>query len=307
MNFVEDLLIKIPFLNSPFAIQILKSIIIITILWIVKIVVVKLIQKHITDAKSRYRWRKVINSIIIVVIIILVGSIWYKGVQSIATYLGLLSAGIAIALKDVIANIAGWVYIISRSPFEVGDRIQIGHHAGDVIDLSLFEFSILEIGNWVDADQSTGRIIHIPNGKIFTLDLANYDKGFKFIWNEIRVVITFESNWQKAKKILLKIATKKSENITAPVERQIKRAARKFLIYYKNLTPIVYTYVKDHGVQLTIRHLCETRKRRGYTEAIWEDILTEFAKHKDIDFAYPTTRFYDNLKEGKDKIISKLH
>ncbi|MCK4653837.1 MAG: mechanosensitive ion channel [Candidatus Cloacimonetes bacterium] len=299
MNFIEDLLIQIPFLNSPFAIKILKSLIIITILWIVKIVVVKLIQKNITDAKSRYRWRKIINSTIIVVIIILVGSIWYKGVQSIATYLGLLSAGIAIALKDVIANIAGWVYIISRSPFEVGDRVQIGPHAGDVIDLSLFEFSILEIGNWVDADQSTGRIIHIPNGKIFTLDLANYDKGFKYIWNEIKVVITFESNWQKAKKILLNIANNKSENITTSVERQIKRAARKFLIYYKHLTPIVYTDVKDFGVQLTIRHLCETRKRRGYTEAIWEDILKEFAKHKDIDFAYPTTRFYDNLKEGK--------
>jgi small-conductance mechanosensitive channel len=299
MNFIENLLIQIPFLNSPFAIKILKSIIIIAILWLIKIFIVKIIQRNITDVKSRYRWRKFINSIIIIVIIIIVGSIWYKGVQSIATFLGLLSAGIAIALKDVIANIGGWVYIISRSPFEVGDRIQIGTHAGDVIDLSLFEFSILEIGNWVEADQSTGRIIHIPNGKIFTLDLANYDKGFKYIWNEIRVVITFESNWQEAKKILLKIANKKSENITTTVERQIKSAAKKFLIYYKHLTPIVYTDVKDFGVQLTIRHLCETRKRRGYTEAIWEDILKEFSKHEDIDFAYPTTRFYDNLKERK--------
>ncbi len=297
MNFIENLLIQIPFLNSPFAIKILKSIIIIAILWLFKIFIVKIIQRNITDVKSRYRWRKFINSIIIIVIIIIVGSIWYKGVQSIATFLGLLSAGIAIALKDVIANMAGWVYIISRSPFEVGDRIQIGPHAGDVIDLSLFEFSILEIGNWVEADQSTGRIIHIPNGKIFTLDLANYDKGFKYIWNEIRVVITFESNWQEAKKILLKIANKKSENITTTVERQIKRAAKKFLIYYKHLTPIVYTDVKDFGVQLTIRHLCETRKRRGYTEAIWEDILLEFGKNKNIEFAYPTTRFYKNKDE----------
>ncbi len=246
--------------------------------------------------KSRYQWRKIISTIIAILGIIIVGRLWYEGVQSIATYLGLLSAGIAIALKDLIANFAGWIYIISRKPFEVGDRIQIGNLAGDVIDLSLFEFSLLEIGNWVDADQSTGRIIHIPNGKIFTLDLANYDKGFKYIWNEIRVVITFESNWQKAKKILLKIANNKSENITTPVERQIKRAARKFLIYYKHLTPIVYTDVKDHGIQLTIRHLCETRKRRGYTEAIWEDILKEFAKQKDIELAYPTTRFYSTDK-----------
>jgi small-conductance mechanosensitive channel len=277
-------------------IKLIKSIIIITILWLLKLVINRLILRKIADIKSRYQWRKIISTAVAVFGIIIVGRLWYEGVQSIATYLGLLSAGIAIALKDLIANFAGWIYIISRKPFEVGDRIQIGDLAGDVIDLSLFEFSLLEIGNWVDADQSTGRIIHIPNGKIFTQDLANYDKGFKYIWNEIRVVITFESNWQEAKKILLKIANKKSENITAPVERQIKRAARKFLIYYKHLTPIVYTDVKDNGIQLTIRHLCETRKRRGYTEAIWEDILMGFAKHKDIELAYPTTRFYSTDK-----------
>jgi small-conductance mechanosensitive channel len=296
MNFIEQLLQQVPYLNSPIMIKLIKSIIIITILWLLKQVVNRLILRKITDMKSRYQWRKIISTIIAILGIIIVGRLWYEGVQSIATYLGLLSAGIAIALKDLIANFAGWIYIISRKPFEVGDRIQIGNLAGDVIDLSLFEFSLLEIGNWVDADQSTGRIIHIPNGKIFTLDLANYDKGFKYIWNEIRVVITFESNWQKAKKILLKIANNKSENITTPVERQIKRAARKFLIYYKHLTPIVYTDVKDHGIQLTIRHLCETRKRRGYTEAIWEDILKEFAKQKDIELAYPTTRFYSTDK-----------
>ena len=175
---------------------------------------------------------------------------------------------------------------------KLGERIQIGDIAGDVIDQSAFEISLLEIGNWVDADQSTGRIVHVPNGKVFTHHLANYDKGFKYVWNEIRVVVTFESDWQKAKQILLEIVNNRSEHITATIERQIKQAARKFMIYYKNLTPIVYTDVKDHGVQLTIRHLCETRKRRGYTESMWEDILIEFAKHKDIDLAYPTTRFY---------------
>jgi small-conductance mechanosensitive channel len=296
MNFVEQLLQQVPYINSPIMIKLIKSIIIITILWMLKLMVNKFILRKITNMKSRYQWRKIISTSIAVLGIIIVGRLWYEGVQSIATYLGLLSAGIAIALKDIIANFAGWIFIISRKPFEVGDRIQIGKQAGDVIDLSIFEFSLLEIGNWVDADQSTGRIIHIPNGKIFTQDLANYDKGFKYIWNEIRVVITFESNWQKAKKILLKIANKKSENITAPVERQIKRAARKFLIYYKHLTPIVYTDVKDNGIQLTIRHLCETRKRRGYTEAIWEDILKAFSKHKDIELAYPTTRFYSTDK-----------
>jgi small-conductance mechanosensitive channel len=157
----------------------------------------------------------------------------------------------------------------------------------------------MEIGNWVGADQSTGRIVHVPNGRVFTESLANYSKGFQYIWNEIAVLITFESNWRKAKEILLGIGSKHAEELSATAEERVRRAARKFMIFYTKLTPTVYTTVKDSGVLLTIRYLCEPRKRRGSEEAIWEDILTEFAGCDDVDFAYPTRRYYDNLLEGK--------
>ena len=292
LNSIKTAIQNIPYINSPFMIKLIESVALIIFIWLIKILIVKLINRNINDVKTQYHWRKLINSTIFIILIILVGRIWFKGAQSLVTYLGLLSAGVAIALKDVLANLAGWLYIISRRPFNVGDRVQIGKFAGDVIDQNFFEFTLLEIGNWVHADQSTGRLVHIPNGKIFSQDLANYDKGFKYLWNEIEIVLTFESNWQKAKIILLDIANNKGENISKRMETQIKRAAKKYMIYYKELTPIVYTSVVDHGVRLTIRHLCETRKRRGYTEAIWEDILLEFAKNKDIELAYPTTRFY---------------
>jgi len=292
MNFFERILNEIPYLNSPFGIKLIKSAFIIAILLLLRLIIRHLILKKIKDVRIHYQWRKIVNSVLLIIGIIIVGRLWYDGVQSLATYLGLLSAGIAVALKDPLVNLAGWIYIISRKPFEVGDRIQLGDVAGDVIDQSAFEISLLEIGNWVHADQSTGRIITVPNGKIFTNYLANYDKGFKFVWNEIRVLITFESDWQKAKKILTAIAVKHSEHITTSIERQIKRAARKFMIYYQHLTPIVYTDVLDSGVQLTVRHLSETRERRKYTEVIWEEILKEFAENDDIDLAYPTTRFY---------------
>ena len=292
LNSIKTAIQNIPYINSPFMIKLIESVALIIFIWLIKILIVKLINKNINDVKTQYHWRKLINSTIFIILIILVGRIWFKGAQSLVTYLGLLSAGVAIALKDVLANLAGWLYIISRRPFNVGDRVQIGKFAGDVIDQNFFEFTLLEIGNWVHADQSTGRLVHIPNGKIFSQDLANYDKGFKYLWNEIEIVLTFESNWQKAKIILLDIANNKGENISKRMETQIKRAAKKYMIFYKELTPIVYTSVVDHGVRLTIRHLCETRKRRGYTEAIWEDILLEFAKNKDIELAYPTTRFY---------------
>jgi small-conductance mechanosensitive channel len=134
--------------------------------------------------------------------VLVIVPLWFEGVKSASTFLGLLSAGLAIALRDPVVNLAGWAFILWRRPFEVGDRIQIGTHAGDVIDQRIFQFTLMEIGNWVGADQSTGRVVHIPNGKVFTEMLANYSKGFQYIWDEIPVLITFESNWEKAKGIL---------------------------------------------------------------------------------------------------------
>ncbi len=279
--------------------KLLFSILVILVLWLLRRLIMRIAAKHISDVRIRYQWRKTSSYIVFGLGIWLIGRIWIEAFQSIATFLGLLTAGLAIALKDPVMNLAGWAFIIWRKPFEVEDRIQIGEHAGDVIDLRIFEFTLLEIGNWVDADQSTGRVIHIPNGKVFTKVLANYTKGFQFLWNEIPVLITFESDWEKAKAILLKIANKRTEHLTESAKRKVREAAKKFLIFYSKLAPIVYTSVKDSGVLLSIRYLCEPRRRRGSEHAIWEDVLREFAKCEDIDFAYPTQRFYNNKLEGK--------
>lgn len=259
----------------------------------------RIVFKRTEDVYSRYRWRKTQDYITFVIGLFIISSIWIDEFKSLITFFGLLSAGIAIALKDPVSDLAGWLFILWRKPFDVGDRIEIGNHAGDVIDIRIFQFTIIEIGNWVDADQSTGRILHIPNSKIFLEVLANYSIGFNYIWHEIGVMVTFESDWKKAKKILADIVNEKSEHITKSVSKKIKDASKKYMIFYRNLTPIVYTSVKDSGVMLTMRFLCDPRKRRGYEETIWEDVLKEFAKADDIDFAYPTQRFYNNSAEGK--------
>jgi small-conductance mechanosensitive channel len=230
--------------------------------------------------------------------ILLVGRVWFNGFQDIATFLGLLSAGLAIALGDLVTNVVAWVFILWRRPFEVGDRIQIGAHAGDVIDQRIFQFTLMEIGNWVEADQSTGRIVHIPNGKVFKEVLANYTL-LEYIWNEIPVAVTFESNWQKAKAILQAIADEHTDNLSQSAKQNFERAARKFMIVQPKLTPIVYTSVKDHGVLLTIRYLCQPRRRRGSSHAIWEAILQAFNQRIDIELAYPTQRLYYYPQESK--------
>ncbi|HKI89300.1 MAG TPA: mechanosensitive ion channel domain-containing protein [Draconibacterium sp.] len=202
------------------------------------------------------------------------------------------SAGLAIALKDSLTNLAGWFFIVFRKPFIVGNRIQIGKHSGDVIDIRMFQFTILKICNWVDADQSTSRIIHLPNGKVFLESQANYSTGFEYIWNEIVVNITFESNWQKAKNMLLEIANQYAENIGKEAEKEIFKASRNYMIYYKHLTPMVYNKVKEFGIQLNIRYMCNPRQRRSTENEMWQEILIRFNMEKYIQFAYPTTRFY---------------
>jgi small-conductance mechanosensitive channel len=286
-------------LSPEIQIKIFTSLVIGLILWILHSLLMRITWRRTEDARIRYIWRKTSGYVVIFLGIFLVGRLWFKGFQSIATYLGLLSAGIAIALKDLVAGLAGWIFIIGRKPFSVGDRIQIGKHAGDVIDIHIFQFTLLEIGNWVNADQSTGRIIHIPNGMVLSEALANYGKGFYYIWNEIPVLITFESNWEKAKNILQNIVEKDAEQLSKTAEKKVKEASKKFMILYSRLTPIVYTSVKESGILLTIRYLCEPKSRRDSEQRIWEDILKEFAQRADIDFAYPTQRFYNHQLEGK--------
>ena len=251
------------------------------------------------DVQVQYRIRKTVAYITYPLAFLVIGRIWLAGFQAVSTYLGLLSAGLAIALQTPLVNLAGWAFILWRQPLKVGDRIQLGDHRGDVIDQRIFMFSLIEIGNWVDSDQSTGRVIHIPNGKIFTDVLANYSQGFQYIWNEIPVLVTFESDWRKAKQLLDDIAQHHGTSLSDSAARKLREAAKKFMIFYTKLTPVVYTTVKDCGVMLTIRYLCEPRKRRGSEQEIWEDILDSFAGHDNIDFAYPTQRFYHNDTEGK--------
>jgi len=278
------------------------SLLIVLILWLVRVLILRLVFRKVRDVRNQYHWRKGANYGTFWFGFALIAALWFQAFQSIGTFLGLLSAGLTIALRDLVTGLAGWLFIMWRRPFEVGDRIQIGQDRGDVIDLRVFQFTLLEIGNWVDSDQSTGRIIHIPNGRILSEVMANYSKGFQFIWDEIAVLITFESDWRKAKKILQAVADKHCEQLSQEAEKRVKEAARRYMIFYKTLTPTVYTSVKDSGVLLTIRYLCRPQRRRGSKQAIWEDILEAFAQVPDIDFAYPTIRYYSQAELERGNI-----
>jgi small-conductance mechanosensitive channel len=251
------------------------------------------------DRAKQYAFAKTSNIILGSIIFLGLFKVWIVGETNISTYLGLVSAGIAIALQDIIVSIVGWVFIITVRPFWIGQRIQFDDTIGDVVDIRLFQVIIQEVGGWVGAEQSTGRLISVPNSFVFKKEIANYHAGFDIIFAEIPVVVTFESDWKKAKTILQEISKKYAMKVGKNERRQLKEAAAEYQIHIPTFDSITCTSVEDHGVNITMRFPCAPRKRRTTETQMWEAILDAFATEETIDFAYPTQRFYNNRSEGK--------
>lgn len=266
-----------------------------SVLWILLVVILinvlnRIYYRAIKDNKTYHSVKKTSTYTLATLLLVILLFLWMDSSDNLATYAGLLSAGIAISLKELFSNIAGWLFILSRKPFKIGDRILISDQKGDVIDIRIFQFSLMEVSSNEMGEQSTGRIVDVPNYYILVHPLLNYTKGFEYIWNEVQILLTFESDWRLAKSILNQmIHSKNFENI-ADVDSQIKNAAKRYSIHYSNLTPIVYTNVKESGVELTIRYLCAPKKKRHTVNAIWEEVLTMVEDHEAIGLAYPTRR-----------------
>lgn len=286
----QDPFTIVPGLQPETQTNVVLSVLVILAVFLARRGVMAIVHRRVEDSGLRYKWAKISANIAFLVAALFLVQVWFTAIRSIGTFLGLLSAGLAIALKDLVTGLAGWAFIMWRRPFDLGDRIQIGPHAGDVVDRSLFQFTIMEIGNWVNADQSTGRLIHVPNAKVFTEPLANYVAGFPYLWNELKVLVTFESNWRKAKRLLTEVGADFTVDISREADKAPKRGEQRFLIRYRKLTPVVYVSVEDSGVMLTLRYLCRPRERRGTASQLWERVLDAFNQHPDVTLAYPTQR-----------------
>lgn len=247
--------------------------------------------RRIEDAETIYRTRKGIAYVTAFLVLVGLLVIWVPSLEGVTTFFGFVAAGLVIALTDVIINLAGWVYILLRHPLRVGDRIEVGTLAGDVIDTRLLRFTVLEIGNWVSGDQSTGRIVHVPNGTVFRQNVANYTDGFHYIWHEVSLPVTFESDWELAERRFLDILNRHAAaDAKLPAETALRNATQKYFIRFRELKPIVYIEVIEYGVMLHGRILVDARQRRTINDQIWREVLGVIAAEPTLRFAYPTNR-----------------
>jgi small-conductance mechanosensitive channel len=266
-------------------VKLFNTIAIILFLWLFRTLLIRIVFRNVEDSHNRYTWKEGINYTAVVFGLILLVPMWIEGIKSVVTVLVLIATALTLVLKEPILNFVSWILILWRGLFSVGNRIQVGSHIGDVIQTGFFYFTLLEVGNWVDAEQSTGRILKIPNSLVLTLPVANYSRGFPYIWNEIPVLITSDSNWKKAKYILKEIVDAHAGHLSKDAEEFIKKADEE-IMHFRRLTPVVYTSVKKNGILLTLRYLCIPRNRRDSEQAIWEAILEALSECNDIKLLY---------------------
>lgn len=269
---------------DPLVVQrLLMTIAIIGVYALLRLTTSRLAARQIANTARRYVVVKTIHYAAGLVVLVAILRIWSVAFSNIFTYLGLVSAALVISLQVVIANLAGWLAIALQKPFVVGDRVRIGTTAGDVVDISLFSFTLLEVSSEEAGEQSTGRLVHMPNGVVFRESIANYTQGMGFVWNEVRVHVAPSSNWLAAKETLTRLAGQLFAEDARVAGDILGRSGQRYMLHYGRLTPIVWTNFDDKRVVLTVRHLCRPRQRRVSSALLWEQILTEFAKQPDIE------------------------
>lgn len=244
--------------------------------------------QRLSDSKTRYSFRKAVSLILILLILVVLLRIWIPDPQALLVAYGVVAAGIAVALQDVVKNLAGSISIFLGGLYKVGNRIEMNGVSGDVIDIGLFNTTLLEVGNWINADQATGRIVTVPNGAVLNQPIQNFTKQHEYLWDELTLVVTAESNWEAAMEVMSDIAETHTNEFIAAAEKSLTKLERYYYVEGHVLEPNAYISPATDGYALTLRYVVNAWRRRSTNSAIWSDMLRALSDHPDIVIA-PTT------------------
>jgi small-conductance mechanosensitive channel len=262
--------------------SLLISLIVVFLAYVINLLAGNIILRRVTTSKDRYTLRKAVSILITVLVFASLFAIWIERTSTLLIAYGILSAGIAIALQDLLRSIAGGVLIIMSRPFKAGDRIQVGDSTGDVLDIGSFSTTVMEIKEWVDADQYTGRILHIPNSFVLTETIKNYTKDYSFIWDEVRILLIYGSNWKKAEGIVLKTADPFVGEFEKLAQTELLLMGKKYFITTYDVQTKLYTKLEENWIEMRLRYVVEPRKRRAISHLLVSSILEALEKEEDI-------------------------
>jgi small-conductance mechanosensitive channel len=244
--------------------------------------------QRITDQKTRYTANKAISVLSIVFVIALCLRIWVTDTSSLIVSYGIIGAGLAFALQDVFKNFVGGILIMISSMYRVGDRISIDDKYGDVMDIGVLSTTLMEIRGWVSGDQPSGRLLIIPNGLVINHPFFNYTRDHSFIWDEISIPVTYDSDWRLAKDLVLGIVTAETDSITKQADAEIERIGEIYYLPKKVVEPSVYITLTDNWITLDVRYVTDARSRRTLRSRLSELILAAIEKEDRITISSTT-------------------
>ena len=236
--------------------------------------------------KFRFWSRQAIGLLTGAILVLGIVSIWFDDPARLTTGLGLVTAGVAFALQRVITAVAGYFVILRGKTFNVGDRIVMGGVRGDVIALSFMQTKILEMGQpplvnsaepamWVHSRQFTGRIVTVSNDKIFDEPIYNYTYHFPYVWEEIRLPVSYRDDRAAAERILLEAARRHAVQQQDIEQHHLTQLERRYGIHIGDVAPKVYWRLTDNWLELAVRFLSPDHGTREIKDAMSREILAQ--------------------------------
>jgi small-conductance mechanosensitive channel len=236
------------------------------------------INRFVADATTRYRGRKFVAFLGYLIAIAVVATIFSSKLGGLTVAFGVAGAGVAFALQEVIASAAGWVAVSVGRYYSTGDRVQLGGIKGDVIDIGTLRTTLMEVGQWVNADLYNGRIVRVANSFVFKEPVFNYSGDFPFLWDEITLPVRYGSNWEYTRTILNQVVDEICRDYAIQSAEAWEQAVNRYQLEAAKIEPMITLAATDNWIEFTIRYIVDYRKRRFVRDRLFTRILEEVDK-----------------------------
>jgi small-conductance mechanosensitive channel len=265
--------IRMWFNENPTLYSIFKYLVVVAAVLLAVQFLRKGLKRNIPNTAVRYKSQKGIEILGYIVIIILSISYFTGNVKDFTVAIGLFSAGLAFTLQELILSIVGSLYIFIVKVYTPGDRIEIHGIKGDVIDVDSIYTTMMEIGQWVDSDNYTGRIVKLSNAFVFKGPIYNYSKDFPFIWDQFDLPIRYGSDMELAKSIIVNIASETLSEYTKASTMQWQDIVKKYYIEDAQVEPTLAIALTDNWAQFNLRYIVDYKRRRSVKHTLNDAIL----------------------------------
>jgi len=257
---------------------------VIIVSWLLQ-TVMRLTLRGNQEKRVSFWGRQIVRLLGIIVVILGILEIWHPDAKSAGGAIGLITAGVAVALQRVITSFAAYLIILRGKIFNVGDRITIGGVRGDVIALDFMQTTVMEIGEtpgeqgdapsvWITARQYTGRMIRVTNDKIFDSPVYNFTRVFPYLWEEMQLPISYKDNRREAERILLEVGHKHTDDVVREAKPHIEKLVKEFrLASTPEIEPHVYMRLTDNWVNFSMRFLVPIDGARKIKDGISRDLI----------------------------------